>query len=357
MAFSPITSNQAISYVASRSAYRNSARETLAGGSPVYYCPSYASTSYSEGYGGPRYKYGYTYNNCPSPDNTYNGNCTWWCWGRLYETIGTALDGYGNGAGWYDKYRQEGGSTATDASNIQPGDIICLTDGGKGHVMFVETVNDNFVTVSESAYSQRAIWNGMACLVTSYSKSDIYAGASLNIYENMDTAAAYQTVVGILKTGIPGPTPPTPPTPTVNLTIDIDPSGYTVTMNGNEDYVDFTYNITVSGIPAGETISGGNTYPGLSRVYNTGWTYSDYTVGGTTYRYAYKQQTLRYERESNGGYTTVKHMYFNISKSTGTVSTDTRMYITVKPKTFLAILASRLTKRNKRGRYHVEFHL
>lgn len=349
MAFSPLTSSQPLSF-ANNSYYRNANREAQ-WGTPVYYTPGDWPYNTGGGYGGPHYENGYNYSN--SPDQSHNGNCTWWCCGRLRQTIGTSLPNMGNGANWAANYS---GTVDTDATNIQPGDIICLTDGGLGHVMFVETVNDNVVTVSESAYSQRAIWNGMACLVTSYNKSDIYAGASLNIYKDLDSAA-YQTVVGILKTGIPGPTPPTPPTPTVNLTIDIDPSGYTVTMNGSEDYVDFTYNITVSGIPANETVSGGNTYPGLTRVYNTGWTYSDYTVGGMTYRYAYKQQTLRYERESNGGYATVKHMYFNISKSTGTVSSDTRMYITVKPKTFLAILASRLTKRNKRGRYNVEFHL
>lgn len=351
MAFSPLTSSQPLSF-ANNSYYRNANREAE-WGTPVYYAPGDWPYNTSGGYGGPRYEPDYNYNDEDNPSKDYNGNCTWWCCGRLRQTIGTSLPNMGNGANWATNYS---GTVDTDATNIQPGDIICLTDGGLGHVMFVETVNDNVVTVSESAWSTRSIWNGMACLVTTYNKNDIYAGASLNIYKDLDSAA-YQTVVGILKTGIPGPTPPTPPTPTVSLTIDIDPSGYTVTMNGSEDYVDFTYNITVSGIPAGETISGGNTYPGLTRVYNTGWTYVDYDVSGTTYRYAYKQQTLRYERESNGGYTTVKHMYFNISKSTGTISSDTRMYITVKPKTFLAILASRLTKRNKRGRYHVEFHL
>ena len=350
MSFSPLTSSQPLSF-ANNSYYRNAAREAQ-WGTPVYYAPGDWPYNTSGGYGGPHYPDNGGYNYYNSPDQSHNGNCTWWCCGRLRQTIGTSLPNMGNGANWAANYS---GTVDTDATNIQPGDIICLTDGGLGHVMFVETVNDNVVTVSESAWSTRAIWNGMACLVTSYNKSDIYAGASLNIYKDLDSAA-YQTVVGILKTGIPGPTPPTPPTPTENLTIDIDPSGYTVTMNGNENYVDFTYNITISGIPGGETVSGGNTYPGLTRVYNSGWTYSDYTVGGITYRYAYKRQTLRYDRESNGGYTTVKHMFFNISKSTGTISSDTRMYITVKPKTFLAILASRL-KRNKRGRYNVEFHL
>ena len=154
----------------------------------------------------------------------------------------------------------------------------------------------------------------------------------------------------------PGPTPPEPPTPTETLTIDIVPPVYNSTMSGNADYLDFSFSITITGIPAGETVSGGNTYPGLSRVYNTGWIYSDYVVDGTTYRSAYKQQTLRYFRESSGAYSITKHMYFNISKSTGTISTDTRMNITVESSpVLLAVLAAR--KKKERGRYNVEFHL
>lgn len=60
------------------------------------------------------------------------------------------------------------------------------------------------------------------------------------------------------------------PTPTEELEITITPSSYVVTMAASADYVDFPFNITITGIPAGESVSGGNTYPGLSRVYNTG---------------------------------------------------------------------------------------
>ena len=353
MAFSPLTSSQPLSF-ANNSYYRNASREDQ-WGTPVYYAPGDWAYNTEGGYGGPRYEPGYNYNDLDNPSRTYNGNCTWWCCGRLRQTIGTSLPYLGNGANWATNYQNiYGGNVESTATDINPGDIICLTDGGLGHVMFVETVNDNVVTISQSAWSARSVWNGMACLVTSYNKSDIYAGASINIYKDLDSAYS-ETVVGILKTGIPGPTPPTP-TPTESLSIDIDPSGYTVTMGSNEDYVDFTFDITISGIPAGETISGGNTYPGLTRVYNTGWTYTDYTVIGTTYRYAYKRQTLRYDRESMSGGAVVRHMYFNITKSTGTISSDTPMYITVRAKTILAVLASRL-QRKKRGRYNVSIHI
>ena len=153
-----------------------------------------------------------------------------------------------------------------------------------------------------------------------------------------------------------GPTPPGP-TPE-NLTISIMPASYTVTMQYDQDSLDFTYAITISGIPAGESVSGGNTYPDLIRVANTGWSYTDYTVGGVTYRRAYKQQTLRYFREYNVDYTTTKHMYFNITKSTGTISTDTPMYITVKAKGIPPQLRGYLAaKRRKRGRINGTWYI
>lgn len=153
-----------------------------------------------------------------------------------------------------------------------------------------------------------------------------------------------------------GPTPP--PTPTENLTISIMPASYTVTMQYDQDSLDFTYAITISGIPAGETVSGGNTYPDLIRVANTGWSYTDYTVNGITYRRAYKQQTLRYFREYNVAYTTTKHMYYNITKSTGTISTDTPMYITVNAKAIPPQLRGYLAaKRRKRGRLNGTWYI
>lgn len=153
-----------------------------------------------------------------------------------------------------------------------------------------------------------------------------------------------------------GPTPPGP-TPE-NLTISIMPASYTVTMQYDQDSLDFTYAITISGIPQGESVSGGNTYPDLIRVANTGWSYTDYTVGGITYRRAYKQQTLRYFREYNVAYTTTKHMYFNITKSTGTISTDTPMYITVNAKGIPPQLRGYLAaKRRKRGRLNGTWYI
>ena len=359
MAFTPILTDQAISTVAGNTNYRNLSRENYAyngitAGSPVYFVPPNYTTSQT-GYGGPRYQSGppyYNYNN--SPQTVYNGNCTWWCYGRLLDTTGQQLDTMMTGSihdakNWYANFT---GTKSTNASNIKAGDIIVLSDANEGHVMFVEQVTASDVYISQSAWSSRAVWIGYACRVTSYAKSDIYAGHSINMYKDIDSTAAYETVVGVIHTGTDDPTPPTPTTE--DLEITISPTYYSVTMQPSEDFVDFTFAVAVSGIPAGQTISGGNTYPDLVRVYNTGWSYTDYVVNGVTYRRANKTQTLRYYRSGSGGYNTVKHMYFSYTFSTGTASTDTPMYITVKAKSIMKAIMGWASHKRRRAVYEIK---
>lgn len=343
MAFTPILTDQTISYVYNRQQYyTNVSRQAQWGSStnPVYFVPTNHPYGQYGGYGGPRYQEGYNYNN--SPNTSINGNCTWWCWGRLYETTGTYLVTMGDAKYWYDRYT---GNKDPDATNINPGDIIVLTDSNAGHVMFVESVAGNTIYISQSAYSTRSVWNGMSCLTASYQKSEITQGSLVDMYRGHG-AAYYEEVVGVIHTG------PTPgPTPSENLDITISPSSYNVTMTSAQDYVDFTFNITITGIPAGASVSGGNTFPGLARVSNgSGWVYTNYTVGGTTYQRAVKTgMVLRYTREHDYAYTTTKHMYFNLSFSTGTVSTDTPMRINVQMKTSIRNLLLIAARRRRKG--------
>jgi surface antigen len=343
MAFTPILTDQTISYVADRQQYYTNVSRQAQWGSaqnPVYYVPVNHPYGQYGGYGGPRYQEGYNYNN--SPNTSINGNCTWWCWGRLYETTGTYLVTMGDAKFWYDRYT---GNKDPDATNINPGDVIVLTDSDAGHVMFVESVAGNTIYISQSAYSTRSVWNGMSCLTASYQKSEITRGSLVDMYRGHG-AAYYEEVVGVIHTG------PTPgPTPSENLDITISPSSYNVTMTSAQDYVDFTFNITITGIPAGASVSGGNTFPGLTRVSNgSGWVYTNYTVDGTTYQRAVKTgMVLRYTREHDYAYTTTKHMYFNLSFSTGTVSTDTPMRINVQMKTSIRNLLLIAARRRRKG--------
>lgn len=152
-----------------------------------------------------------------------------------------------------------------------------------------------------------------------------------------------------------GGTPPTPPpTPTtVTPTISIQPSSYNVTMNADEDYVDFTFTVTITGVPYGVTVSGGNTYPDLTRVRNTGWSYTTYYVDGVAYQQAFKQQTLRYDREAVTAYTTTKHMYYDFTFSNGSIHSDTPMTISVLARTYdnlnIPIIWKLLKKKRKQG--------
>ena len=212
--FDPITSSQSIGYVRYNENYRNAARETLFG-VPVYFVPPH----YSEdqlGEGGPKYMWGYNYNNSPS---NYLGNCTWWCCGRLLDVGFTGSVGFtvADAKNWYSNY---GGNKSTNVNNLKAGDIIVFDVSGSpsdpGHVMFVEQISGSTVTISESAYSTRSVWSGKSCLVTSYSRSELSYHSSVDIYKNLDSAYT-ERVIGYLHTNELIPDPPPPPTPSVNV--------------------------------------------------------------------------------------------------------------------------------------------
>lgn len=212
--FNPILSDQGINSIRNNIYYRNSARESDAGGSPVFFVPRQWNTE-QYGFGGPRYKAGYTYDN--SPQTTYNGNCTWWCYARLEETTGTQLTEVvpSDAKYWYNQYS---GDKSPNAINIQAGDIIVMTDSDAGHVMFVEQVTGDTIYISQSAYSTRSCWNGYACRVTNFQKSEIVAGNSINMYKNIDDSSYFIEVVGVIHTGGGGqPEPPEDDTLTIIL--------------------------------------------------------------------------------------------------------------------------------------------
>lgn len=323
MAFTPITASQPISYVMSRTDYRNSARETLAGGTPVFFVPMSATLN-DYGYGGPKYQYGYTYYN--SPSNIY-GNCTWWCWGRLHQTMGTSLPNYGDANNWYSRYT---GSKETNANNIRAGDIIVLDDGDAGHVMFVEQVSGNTIYITQSAYSSRSVWSGMACLANTYQKSEIVAGNRIDMYKGLDSAY-YQTVVGVLHTGESGPTPPTP---TTTPAVSVSPSSYTTTIDENSTYVDVTFTITVTGMPEDEYANDAISFSSncYRYAYTTGWKYSTYTVSGVTYKTGTRSLIVRYDRLHDYAYTDTAYMYYRKTFSNGSVNNSTPIYVTIQAK-------------------------
>lgn len=271
------------------------------------------------------------------------GQCTWYAYWRVQEgggytppcwQTGSGSSGsgaYNNASTWLSHYRDPWEVKSTSYTPV-PGDIaVFSTADPAGHVCVIESIV-NSSTAMISDYNIRldeSFW---------YRSWTIGGGIG-----------STGVLIGYLHYPSSGPTPPTP---TEELTISITPSSYNVTMSETEDFKDFTFTITISGIPAGQTVSGGNSFPGLSRIYNSGWSYTDYTVSGVGYRTAVKTQTLRYDREHSYAYTITKHMYFNLSFSTGTVNTDTPMYITVKAKIAYK-MAAIISRRRKRGIFHV----
>ena len=266
------------------------------------------------------------------------GQCTWYAYWRVQEEeytppcwqTGSGSSGsgaYNDAATWLEHYRDPWEVKSTSYNPVAGDLAVFRTSDPAGHVCVIESI------VSSTT-----------AMISDY-----------NI--NLDESFSYRSWTiggGIGSTGVLIGYlhyPSSGPTPSEDLEISITPSSYNVTMQASDDHVDFTFNITITGIPAGQTVSGGNTYPGLSRVYNTGWTYTDYTISGVTYRRATKTQTLRYEREHDYAYTITKHMYFNLSFSTGTISTDTLMYIAVQASGENDVLYYWIRKR-KRGRIH-----
>lgn len=326
MSFTPILSNQSISYAENRYQYRNAPREN-AWGSPVFACGPNTSINDYISYPGPKYQYGYNYYNSPA---TNKGNCTWWCWGRCLEANGTELSLHlGDAKNWYDNYS---GSKSRNADNIQPGDIIVFTDSDAGHVQFVEQVSGNTVYISQSAYSTRSVWNGMSCLVTSYSKNEIYQGNSLDMYKNLGSAY-YETVVGVLHTGeAPTPEPETPRG-------SFSPSSASSSIDENSDSVTRSFDITILGMPVSAYCTGSFSLDGCTMVSQTGWNYSFYTgQDGNTYGKAEKTITVRYNRESNDAYSTTKTIRYTDTFTTGSVNIPATWSISVAKKKSGAVL-------------------
>lgn len=316
--------------------------------------------------GGSANNYYWNVNN--NPNATYNNclaNCTTLAYGRVLENgqqppVSRIVD-----AGNWHNYVTNGWVPKpynSYHSSIKAGDII----EWPGHVAVVEQVINGVAWCSSSLYTGdhgraqwpvgSGIWDTRTPSIMGNTFLEMWNWFYNNnygwrVYEYVSENTITSTRIGASPTYIlVNPNSIEPPTPsTENLEISINPSSYSVTMSSNEDYVDFTFAIAISGIPAGQTVSGGNTYPDLTRVYNSGWSYTDYVIDGTTYRRANKTQTLRYYRVGTGAYSTVKHMYYNLTMSTGSISSDTPMYINVEAKTPLIAIISKLARRRNRA--------
>lgn len=103
--------------------------EVQAAGDPDFYCGAYDSSRN------------------PFAMSNWYGQCTWYAWGRAYEVTGKSLPCRGNANSWYDVARDNGWSVGSaPAENA----IAVWSKGAVGHVAYVESVDGDWVTISES---------------------------------------------------------------------------------------------------------------------------------------------------------------------------------------------------------------
>lgn len=265
-------------------------------------------------------------------------NCTTYAYGRVRENgLPAPVTRIVNANKWHTVVNTSAGWSLIryiQGMTLQAGDIL---EWEAIHVAVVETNGTNpWVSASwytgddgtaDSERSTAVMGDSLASVsnwMVSHYSNRFYHYVDMRSENNNAGGGAYPKYV--FRYSGSGPEPGGDEEPEVT----VSPSSYNVVMTGDQSYVDFTFDVTVTGIPEGYTASGSNTYPGLYRVYNTGWSYTDYTVDGTTYQRATKTQTLRYDREQSGAYTTTKYMYYSFDYPNGSASSTTQMVITAE---------------------------
>lgn len=290
------------------------------------------------------------------------GNCTWYAMGRSAEIANRNLFSEFKGSyeaqDWATIWKNNDAITS-GYIDYKLGDILIYANADKtlGHVEVIEEINGNVLTISYSAYSGSNPQSEYACFFGVRKRKKMTWGDPAS--DVNDSRSAFtrnngnqyfltnEFLTGVIHNPYADQDPSPTPTDT-ELTIYISPSHYDSIMRENANYLDFRFDITISGIPNGETVSGGNTWDEpLYRVQNTRWSYTDYYVNGVTYRRATKTQTLRYDREHNYAYGGTLRMYFNITKSTGTINKTTYMLYYVEAKKITKIISLFLKKKKK----------
>lgn len=297
--------------------------------------------------------------------NSYNrfssygseGNCTWYAYGRTGEIAGRNIynDFYctqppGDGKDWI--YNSWPSYTHTSGSiDLQPGDILVWGGGRHGHVEVVESISGNNITTSYSISGDT--W-AKSMFFNTRTISKPTWGSYLGTVEYNDGTSAYltNTFIGYIHNKYVD----VGPTPTDTPTVSVSPSSANGVISSTDDYIDFSFTVTVSGIPENETASSGFSFSNCYRYqYTTGWNYTTYTSGGVTYQTATRSLIVRYDRQHDYAYTDTAYMYWNKTFSNGSVSSTTPMTITVLEKEndidmLSALMQKMLSNRKRRIR-------
>ena len=81
----------------------------------------------------------------PYTQSGLRGQCTWYAWGRAYETSCKSMP-TGNAQNWYAS------TTLPKGKKPAPGAVVVLAGGAYGHVAFIEKYENGMITYSEGNY-------------------------------------------------------------------------------------------------------------------------------------------------------------------------------------------------------------
>lgn len=84
-----------------------------------------------------------------NPYSGGNSNCTAYAWQRAYDVNGVEMPNFGNAGNWYNNAANAGYSVGTEP---RANSIAVWTNGGYGHVAYVERVEGSQIYVTEGGY-------------------------------------------------------------------------------------------------------------------------------------------------------------------------------------------------------------
>lgn len=105
----------------------------------------------------------------------YRGQCTWYCWGRVYETVGKRMP-TGNAQNWY--------STTQFKKGTEPkiGAVAVFSGGAFGHVAFIEKIENGKITYSEGNYNNPYANTNYAVIYASTHYKELTHTATIDSY-------------------------------------------------------------------------------------------------------------------------------------------------------------------------------
>lgn len=112
-------------------------------------------------------------------DNSYVGQCTWYCRGRAMEKLGVSADIPGDAMYWYNN-----ATNFSRGSTIRANSIAVFTGGPHGHVIFVEYIEGSTVYYTEANADDNDVYNaGVDGILKSAPISSFTNGS---VSDNMD---------------------------------------------------------------------------------------------------------------------------------------------------------------------------